>query len=271
MPWTHGVAMGIRFTRRRLLTALGACVAYLALRNTVGCELLGRSSKLSSLRVPRLGPLRAARVWPLPSVTPIHPKGVWYFHSRPDLGPARAVVTTQAHDTAPGHVFLAIKEGAGEHGPMIIDDQGQLVWYSKYTSARDFKVQRYRGKPVLTWWEGRVVAGHGEGEYVIFDDSYREINRVRAGNGYRGDLHEFLITPQDTALLMAYEAVRMDLSAVGGPQDGVVLDGIAQEVDIAPARCSSSGTAWITSASTSPTGLCRKRRAKPSTTSTSTQ
>jgi hypothetical protein len=115
---------------------------------------------------------------------------------------------------------------------MMIDGLGQLVWFGKYRSARDFKVQRYRGKPVLTWWEGRVLAGHGDGEYAIFDDSYREIARVRAGDGYRGDLHEFLITPQNTALLTSYEAVRTDLSAVGGPVDGAVWEGIAQEVDI---------------------------------------
>ena len=67
---------------------------------------------------------------------------------------------------------------------------------------------------------------------MIFDVSYRETGRVRAGNGYRGDLHEFLITPQDTALLTAYDAVPMDLSLIGGPRDGAVWDGIAQEVDI---------------------------------------
>src|SRR5215211_3847488 len=86
----------------------------------------------------------------------------------------------RAQGTSSGYIFVALKEGAGEHGPMIIDDQGQLVWYSKHISARDFKVQRYRSKPVLSWWEGRVVLGHGVGEYVIFDDSYREIARVRA-------------------------------------------------------------------------------------------
>jgi Arylsulfotransferase (ASST) len=55
---------------------------------------------------------------------------------------------------------------------------------------------------------------------------------VRAGNGYRGDHHEFLITPQDTALLDIYGLVRMNLSSVGGPKNGGVLDGIVQEVDI---------------------------------------
>jgi hypothetical protein len=141
-------------------------------------------------------------------------------------------VTGSAYGTAPGCVFLALKEGAGEHGPMIFDDHGQLVWFEKYITARDFRVQRYRGRPVLTWWEGRAVFGHGVGEYVIFDDSYREIARVRAGNGYRGDLHEFVITPQDTALLTAYEAATTDLSAIGGPEAGAAWDGIAQEIDI---------------------------------------
>src|SRR5918995_335466 len=186
MPWAHGVAMGPKFTRRRFLTALGAGAAYLALTKAVGCELLERTSK----------------VWPLQSVSPPPEEGVWSFFSRPDLSPAALqMITTQAHDdTAPGYIFAALKEGAGEHGPMIIDDQGELVWFGKYRSARDFKMQYYQGRPVLTWWEGKVMAGHGVGAYVIFDDSYREIARVRAGNGYRGDLHEFIITPEDTAL-----------------------------------------------------------------------
>ncbi len=224
--------MAANFTRRRFLTALGAGATWLALTSSVGCELLGRTAKLEPSRTPKASPPRTPKVWPLPSISPAPPKGVWAFRSRPDLSPAAVEVTERAYGTAPSYVFLALKEGAGEHGPMIIDDQGQLVWFGRYTSARDFKVQRYRGRPVLTWWEGKVVAGHGVGEYVILDDSYREVRRVKAGDGYRGDLHEFLITPQDTALLTSYEAVPIDLSVVGGPAEGAVWDGIAQEVDI---------------------------------------
>ena len=225
--------MGSRFTRRRFLTRLGACAAYLALTNTVGCELLGRTSKLTALRIPESSPLRTPRVWPLPSISSSPQEGVWSFRSRPDLSPAALKVsTTQVHEEpAPGYVFVALKEGAGEHGPMIIDDLGQLVWFGKYRSARDFKMQYYKGRPVLTWWEGKVTAGHGVGEYVILDDFYREIVRVRAGNGYRGDLHEFLITPEDTALLTAYAPARTNLSPIGGPKDGMAWEGIVQEVD----------------------------------------
>jgi hypothetical protein len=224
--------MGSTFTRRRFLRALGVCAAYLTLTNPAGCELLGRFFRLTPLHTPRVSPLHAPKVWPLPGVSPVPPKGVWSFRSRPDLSPASVEMTRRAQGTSSGYILLALKEGAGEHGPMIVDDQGQLVWYSKYRSARDFRVQRYRGRPVLTWWEGSVVAGHGVGEYVIFDDSYREIARIQAGDGYRGDLHEFLITPDDTALLTAYNPVSADLSALGGPKYGAVWEGIAQEVDI---------------------------------------
>ena len=226
--------MGTRFTRRRFLTALSAGAAYLALTNTVGCELLGRTSKLTALHIPGSNRLRVPKVWPLPSVSLPSEEGVWAFRSRLDLSPAALeMITTQAHDdTAPGYIFAALKEGAGEHGPMIIDDQGELAWFGKYRSARDFKMQYYKGRPVLTWWEGKVTAGHGIGEYVIFDDSYREMARVRAGNGYRGDLHEFLITPEDTALLVAYAPRRTDLSPIGGPKDGIAWEGIVQEVNI---------------------------------------
>src|SRR5215213_3275091 len=142
MPWAHGVAMGSRFTRRRFLTALGAGAAYLAFTSTVGCELLERITKLTSLHAPRVSPWRAPKVWSLPSGSPVPPKGVWAFRSRPDLSPAAVEVTKRAQGTSPGYILIALKEGAGEHGPMIVDDQGRLVWYSKYRSSRDFKVQR---------------------------------------------------------------------------------------------------------------------------------
>ena len=155
------------------------------------------------------------------------------FRSRPDLQPPTVGVNVRASDgVAPGYVFVAVKKGEGQDGPMIMDNQGRLVWFSKDRYATDFKVQTYKGEPVLTWWQGGIVAGHGEGEYVIFDSSYREVRRVKAGNGYKGDLHEFSITPQDTALLTVYTETRTDLSPIGGPKNGPVWDGIAQELDL---------------------------------------
>lgn len=119
---------------------------------------------------------------------------------------------------------------------MILDGGGDLVWFrpveSEERDAMDFKAQRYGGRPVLTWWEGEH-SGYGSGEYVVFDQKYQEIARLRAGNGYEGDHHEFLITPQGTALITIYHETPYDLSAAGGIEEDVVVDGIAQELDVA--------------------------------------
>ncbi len=157
------------------------------------------------------------------------------FRSRPDLEPPDITLTTSSGRASPEHVFLAPKRGTGQDGPMIVDGRGKLVWARpapRGEQAMDFRVQRYRGRPVLTWWEGITNVGVGFGEGVMLDQSYREIKRVSAGNGYRADLHEFLLTPQGTALLIIYAFVRRDLTEVGGPRDGVVIDGVVQEVDL---------------------------------------
>jgi hypothetical protein len=138
----------------------------------------------------------------------------------------------QAHDTAPGYIFIAPKFSRGQHGPMIIDNLGRPLWFRKRNYTLDFKVQHYQGEPVLTWWEGELHPRPSVGEYVILDRSYREITRVQAGNGYRANQHEFLISPQDTALFTIYNPVLRDLSSLGGPKEGTVMEGIAQEVDI---------------------------------------
>ena len=199
-----------KLSRQKFLGIVGAGAASIALLNLPGCkeDQQGHSSP------------------------PAEPNDVRTFRSRPELIPPGIEITEQAHHTSPGYVFVAAKKGAGQDGPMIVDNLGRLVWFSKDRYATNFKVQHYRGEPVLTWWQGKVVAGHGVGEYVIFDGSYREIARVKAGNGYRGDLHEFSITPQDTVLLTSYVATPTDLSPIGGSEDGMAWGGIAQELDI---------------------------------------
>lgn len=161
------------------------------------------------------------------------------FHSRPDLDPDALTLTRAARRTAPGLVFLAVKRGPGQDGPMIVDNQGHIVWFHpvpKGMTATGFRVQRYRGQPVLTWWQGNTHSGHGHGEYVILDRSYREVARVRAGNGHDGDHHEFQLTPRGSAYLSAYVPRKMDLSAVGGSREGEIYESFIQEVDVASGR-----------------------------------
>src|SRR5215213_8640643 len=216
-----------RFTRRRFLSAMGAGATYLALTNVVGCD---RSERAPQAKSPKGGTPSAPKVLPLPSASPAHQEQVWAFRSRPDLSPPAVEVTTQAHHTAPGYIFVAPEQGgASQGGSMIVDDSGEVVWFrplqGRNGRAHDFKVQSYRGNSVLTWMDG-------VNEYVIFDQSYREIARISAGNGYYGDHHEFLISPQDTALILIYSPVPWDLSSIGGLNNDRVWQGIVQELDI---------------------------------------
>jgi hypothetical protein len=194
---------------------------------------------------------------PAPVPTPGESGGVLHFASRPDLTPpaitvalrrggARPLAAPYAGD--PPYFIVAAAgyphTGPGEPGLMILNRTGGIVWYSPNTGfppsqgkARvDLNVQSYRGQPVLTWWEGEVVLGYGYGQAVIADTSYRTIATITGGNGLRADLHEFVITPQDTALITAYRTVSADLSALGGPRGGVALSGTVLEIDIASGR-----------------------------------
>src|SRR5690606_10060773 len=106
------------------------------------------------------------------------------FVTRPDLQPPVIDVEVAAA-TAPGLLFLAPKQADAQSGPLIVDDEGEVVWSQPIedAAAADFRVQTYQGEPVLTWYEGTSDDGYGSGEFVIADTSYREIARVAAGNG----------------------------------------------------------------------------------------
>jgi hypothetical protein len=165
------------------------------------------------------------------------PAGYASFVSEPGLKPPTMTVNARAHPSA-GLVFVATITGPGQRGPMIVDDRGRPVWFLRTKAvAINFRAQVYRGRPVLTWWEGQISKmGVGEGEGVVVDQNYRTIARVRAGNGFKADVHELLLTPQGTALITIYNAVKADLTSVGGPASGTVLDSIVQEVDVASGR-----------------------------------
>jgi hypothetical protein len=171
---------------------------------------------------------------------PLHPgdpKAVQHYSSAPELTPSTVRVKTSAKPGAtPGYLLMAPYQGRGSPGPMIVDQSGNLVWFHPLPAgqtATNFSVQQYQGKPVLTWWQGRIIRiGFGEGEDVLYDSSYRQVASVRAGNGYQADLHEVRLTPEGTAWIDVFDPVRMNLSAANGASNGVITDGVVQQIDI---------------------------------------
>src|SRR5487761_596163 len=167
------------------------------------------------------------------------PPGVPRFRTRGDLRiPALSVIRSQ-EGVSEDPIFIAPYNAPnGQAGAVIAENSGEPLWENPLPGrvTTNFGVQSYRGSPVLVWWEGEIELGHGVGEYVIADSAYRTVRRVQAAHGLRGDLHEFVITPRDTALLTSYVIRKADLRAVGGPRDGTIQDAIFQEVDLATGR-----------------------------------
>jgi hypothetical protein len=121
------------------------------------------------------------------------------------------------------------------NGPEILDSHGNVVWFQAVPAgqeAADFRTQTYDGQPVLTWWQGTGLGGLSSGTDYIYNDHDQQIATVNAGNGLSADGHEFLITPQNTALILSYTTATANLTSIGGPADQTVIDGVVQEIDI---------------------------------------
>lgn len=96
---------------------------------------------------------------------------------------------------------------------------------------------------MLTFWQGTLAtppaytnAPGGSSEpgscYYILDNTYKVIKTVSAQRGFTSDIHEFLITPKNTALLLSTKTISMDLRPYGGPQEGFIQDFAIQEIDL---------------------------------------
>ncbi len=203
-------------TRRQLLRSAGIGAAGLTLAGT-------------------LGEIASVAFASQPPGPPTPPK----WHTRPDLRIPALTVTHRKQGVSSDPIFIApYNAPVGQAGAVIVAGDGQPIWENPLAGkvTTNFRVQSYRGSPVLTWWEGLIEYGHGVGEYVIADTGYRTVRRVQAAGGLHGDLHEFVITPRDTALLTSYVIRKADLRAIGGPRDGTIQDAIFQEIDLATGR-----------------------------------
>jgi Arylsulfotransferase (ASST) len=146
-------------------------------------------------------------------------------------------VLTGSASSSDGDIFISPfgDQSTYANGPEILNSNGEVVWFHAVPTgeeASDFRAQTYDGQPVLTWWQGTGLGGLASGVDYIYNDHYQQIAEVQAGNGYSADGHEFLITPWNTALILAYTTATANLTSIGGPADQTVIDGIVQEIDI---------------------------------------
>src|SRR3954452_1705527 len=173
-------------------------------------------------------------------------EGVTSFVTQPSLGPAELTVNVSAaRGQAPGYIFIAMFQNkffteplVGHGGPMILDNKAHYVWLKNASkSAPDtlnLQVQRYQGKPVLTYWDGTVQnTGEMVGTWHVLNDRYKEIAKISSADGWDPSGHEFFITKAGHALITGYKHVpHRDLSSVGGGTDQTLLDSGVLDYDI---------------------------------------
>jgi len=151
--------------------------------------------------------------------------------------PPPITILTAGANNGDGGIFISPFGDATTYanGPEIISNKGRVIWFHAVPAgqeASDFRTQTYDGQPVLTWWQGTGLGGLSSGVDYIYNDHYQQIAVVKAGNGLSADGHEFLITPWNTALILAYTTATANLTSIGGPADQSVINGVVQEVNI---------------------------------------
>ncbi|KAF2169467.1 hypothetical protein M409DRAFT_52703 [Zasmidium cellare ATCC 36951] len=133
---------------------------------------------------------------------------------------------------------------------LIVTMDGDLVWSANFASPGAMIInlhpQQLYGKPVITYCNGTKghVKGYGAGAVEILDDRYEKVASIcprlnvnvdtpmSSTTDCFCDYHEALITGDNTILVTVYNKTRADLTSVGGPKDGYVIDSLAVEVDI---------------------------------------
>ena len=179
--------------------------------------------------------------------------GAYSFVSAPILHPPRIATDArgQGGKLAPGDFLVANfpnllltepRKGVGvrmtgQSGPLILDSHLQPVWFEPVPTnvvAMDLKQESYRGKPVLTWWQGGLTSTGAptSGEVVVVDQHYHKLASVTGRDGWTISEHDAVISGPDV-WVTAYRLVPgQNLAPYGGLADGVVYDSAVQEYSL---------------------------------------
>ena len=91
------------------------------------------------------------------------------YRSSPIVGPALNYLQYSDECKDGLYTFIAPRGNkVANPGPMILDQDGHLVWTKRYGQSYNLNVYTFKGQDYRTFWMGNDgVGGHGEGAYYM--------------------------------------------------------------------------------------------------------
>ena len=134
------------------------------------------------------------------------------------------------------HIFLGGVYGRVA-GPMIFDAKDLSLVYSdqEYWNAYTADVHTIKGKRYMVFWEGERSRMHGNGNCLVFDESYNLVYNVTAKglpSNPLADMHEVKLTDEATAVFTVYWTEPVNCTIGGKKLRGVTRESGFQEVDL---------------------------------------
>jgi hypothetical protein len=133
------------------------------------------------------------------------------------------------------YVFLGTVYGEWKAGPMIFDARDMSLIYAdqRYENTYTSNVHTINGSRYFAFWEGGHTRGHANGNCLFFDEDYNLKYTVTAqGLGdAEADMHELSVTKDGSIIFSTYFNIPYDCTAVGGPDNALLMDSGFQEVD----------------------------------------
>ncbi len=139
-------------------------------------------------------------------------------------------ITTTGSNPAEGYIFVApfywTRAKIGSY-LLILNDQGQLVYYQSVADALDAWDFKEQPNGLLSYYDQKSST------FYLMNSHYQVVNTYQAGDGYFADLHDLQVLPNGNAFLMAYDAETIDMSKIveDGKTNATVTGLIIQELD----------------------------------------
>ncbi|KAI1753828.1 Arylsulfotransferase-domain-containing protein [Xylaria castorea] len=137
------------------------------------------------------------------------------------------------------HIFLTLDSPVGDDrsGPVIYraDDLSLVYSEPRWSVVHNAHVGRFNGSDYLVFIEQSRVGDGPSTNCLLYDSRYALAYNISAHGSSNASMgtHECQLTADGSAVIVLTEIIPFNLTAVGGPEDGRILDNIVQEIDIA--------------------------------------